>query len=318
MAWLIGIDEAGYGPNLGPFVMSAAAWHVPDDHETTDLWTLLRECVRRHDPSDDDRLIVDDSKAVYAPGGLSALERNLLPIAAPWLTTGTALTNYVEQICPSSHDGLRGEKWYSGNTSLPTEERDGIEMGIQRFDDACKKTDIRRGPVKSVALCTPRFNAILDQCGSKGGILAEALTELLRAFTTELDGDDALHFFADKHGGRNTYAAMLQNALPMGMLLVREEGALRSRYEIIGADRPIHITFQPRADAEHFSVALASMASKYLREVCMIEFNRFWLSHLPGLTPTAGYPNDAIRYMNAIRPVLQKIGLDESAVWRRK
>jgi hypothetical protein len=31
MALLIGMDEAGYGPNLGPLVISATAWEVPGD-----------------------------------------------------------------------------------------------------------------------------------------------------------------------------------------------------------------------------------------------------------------------------------------------
>ena len=30
MAFLIGTDEAGYGPNLGPLVISATVWEVPD------------------------------------------------------------------------------------------------------------------------------------------------------------------------------------------------------------------------------------------------------------------------------------------------
>ena len=30
MSYLIGTDEAGYGPNLGPLVISASVWHVPD------------------------------------------------------------------------------------------------------------------------------------------------------------------------------------------------------------------------------------------------------------------------------------------------
>ena len=31
MPWVVGIDEAGYGPNLGPLVQSAVALRLPDD-----------------------------------------------------------------------------------------------------------------------------------------------------------------------------------------------------------------------------------------------------------------------------------------------
>jgi hypothetical protein len=172
--------------------------------------------------------------------------------------------------------------------------------------------------VRSVATCAPRFNALLDQWGSKGAVLAECLTELLRGLCAELDGDDPFWIFIDKHGGRNTYAAMLQHALPQGMVVVHQEGALRSGYEVLGAGRQIHVTFQPRADSEHFCVALASMASKYLRELFMLEFNRFWQEHVPGLAPTAGYPVDAKRFLTAIIPAMQKLGLAESTVWRRR
>ena len=35
------------------------------------------------------------------------------------------------------------------------------------------------------------------------------------------------------------------------------------------------------------------MASEYVRELCMAEFNRFWLERVKDLKPTAGYPGDA-------------------------
>ena len=39
----------------------------------------------------------------------------------------------------------------------------------------------------------------------------------------------------------------------------------------------------PRADTAAFCVALASMVCKYMREVLMVEFNRYWLDKVPGL-----------------------------------
>ena len=153
--------------------------------------------------------------------------------------------------------------------------------------------------------------------GSKGAVLRHGLTELVRECWS-LDGDEPLTFFIDKHGGRNTYAAMLQDAVPEGMVLTHRESLASSVYSVAGLKRAVRWTFQPRADAEHFPVALASMVSKYVRELLMGEFNRFWCEQVPELKPTAGYPGDARRFYQAIHPILQRLGIAESAVWRRK
>jgi hypothetical protein len=214
---------------------------------------------------------------------------------------------------------LRGEVWYTGATLLPSEaERDAVGPLAACFASACARTGLEWGLVRSVAVCPPRFNGLLDEWGSKGAVLADAMTDLLRANVGAIGGKDPLHFFVDKHGGRNTYAAMLQHALPEGMVVVEQEGAARSAYRFVGVEPEVRVTFQPRADAEHFCVALASMASKYLRELLMLEFNRFWQAHVPGLKPTAGYPGDAARYLASIRPAMDRLGVPESTVWRRK
>src|SRR5690242_10540255 len=70
----IGIDEAGYGPNLGPLVMTAVVAEATERAQeerapvrSIDFWEDLRETVDRAggDPA---RLWVDDSKAILRGG----------------------------------------------------------------------------------------------------------------------------------------------------------------------------------------------------------------------------------------------------------
>src|SRR6186997_3446193 len=81
--WRIGIDEAGYGPNFGPLVMTAVACRVPDDLAGADLWKVLRPAVCRHPQGKRPRLVVDDSKKVYRAGlGFDDLECTALAALA--------------------------------------------------------------------------------------------------------------------------------------------------------------------------------------------------------------------------------------------
>src|SRR5437588_4915474 len=92
MGYLIGTDEAGYGPNLGPLVVSATVWRVEDSPRGVDLYERLYPAVTKdpcdasdpREPSRNDaeakprpatRLWIADSKVVYRPAqGLAALE----------------------------------------------------------------------------------------------------------------------------------------------------------------------------------------------------------------------------------------------------
>jgi hypothetical protein len=186
------------------------------------------------------------------------------------------------------------------------------------FDRACAGAAVEGWLVRSVVIPTPRFNSLLDDGDSKGAVLAHGLVQLLRENLARLPAGESLAFAIDKHGGRNAYAALIQHALPDSMVTAQHEGMSSSVYRVLGLGREVRLRFQPRADAECFCVALASMASKYAREALMLEFNRFWQEHVPGLKPTAGYPGDATRFFEAIRPAAVKLGLKESALWRRK
>src|SRR5262245_61294249 len=121
MPWIIGIDEAGYGPNLGPFVMSAVGCRVPSRQAKSDLWDLVRNSVRRANDEDDGRLLVADSKVVYSPArGLADLETGALVL----LQAGSdelpdCLGRYIECVCPSALPELKQEAWFVGDSPLP-------------------------------------------------------------------------------------------------------------------------------------------------------------------------------------------------------
>ncbi len=321
MAWIIGIDEAGYGPNLGPFVMTAVACRVPPGQDDADLWDLLATAVRRGGPPVADpgspRLLIADSKVVYSTArGLAGLERGVL--ATLWHPPVSCLSALVDRACSEDHADLHVEPWYRGTHGLPGHAQPAeIDNHAASFARACAAAGVRDWWARSVVVCPPRFNALVDAAGSKGAVLGHGLARLLQS-ARELPGAEDLAFFVDKHGGRNTYAAFIQHALPGGAVVARQEEMARSAYEVIGLGRGVRLTFQPRAESACLCVALASMASKYLRELFMLEFNAFWQQHVADLKPTAGYPTDAGRFFEAIRPAIRKLGIDEAAVWRRK
>jgi len=195
---------------------------------------------------------------------------------------------------------------------------DSLAVAAGRLVRCCRKKQLVWGLIRSQIVGPKRFNELLDHWGSKGAVLGEALVELLRS-NQRLDEDsEPLIFVVDKHGGRNNYAAMLQQAFSEGLVMAREEGMSRSVYQVLGLERRIELTIQPRADGEYLCVALASMVSKYVRELLMLEFNRFWEAQVPGLKPTAGYPGDAARFYEEIRPAALKLGIPEQIIWRRR
>src|SRR4051812_5747351 len=170
MPWIVGLDEAGYGPTLGPLVQAVVAARVPDGVGC--LWERLRRGVRRAGDSDDGRVLIDDSKLVHAgPHGLARLERTI----AGTLASGTSIGHFLDCVlCGSAPADLAAEPWYTPDEPIPV-ILDGNDLaGIaERLAETLLSKRVAFGVVRSVATPAPRFNALLDQWESKSAALEQ-------------------------------------------------------------------------------------------------------------------------------------------------
>ena len=326
MHWQFGIDEAGYGPNLGPLVQACVGFLLPEDDPSG--WKTFAKIARRVGEPADDRLVIDDSKKVYSSGGFAALERTVMSRTPLIFFQPTSLHRETHGgYAADCEDSIDDEAWYRGDENLP------IEIGREECQRLYRELWSTIEPYRECAFtskvcitATPRFNDIVCRHGTKSAVVLDRIKSLMKACWEQLDYpaakrepfDEPVRFLCDKLGGRHFYGPFLQEVFPEGWPVAEVESPGESRYRILNLKRDVTVSFMPRADAASLPVALASMVAKYLREVCMKQFNTFWQSHCPGLAPTAGYPVDARRFYAEIGPAMRKLGLHPDKVWRKK
>lgn len=314
MAWRIGIDEAGLGPNLGPFIVSAVVWEVPDDAGEAHLWGIFPD-ILTDDPRDpQQRLAVGDSKALFQPHqGLNALERSVLALLGHRGSFPARLADLHACLGAADTAGCI-EAWIAReHHALPCDGDHGeITVRAAQWREESQRVGWRFHVAVSAVVSPREFNRRLDETGNKATVTSGIHAEVLRR-AWEQTGDGPVTVFSDKHGGRNRYAALLADVFPEDWVEILLESADSSRYRV-GRTR---LWFEPRAE-RYAEVALASMISKYLRELHMHAFNAYWRRELPDLKPTQGYPVDAKRFFAAIEPRLAVHGLTKSDVWRNK
>lgn len=316
LARWVGIDEAGYGPNLGPLVMTAVTAEGPADRPP-DLWGDLALTVSRAG-GPKDRLWVDDSKLVFkGRKGRERLDAGCLAcVESSGQGVPRTLGGLLKALGAGSLEKCEMAPWLDGADPAYPGDWGKVEPALARRP--LEGASWRIVDVRSVVLGPSRFNAGLHATGSKALVHFAAFASLLRATWDAASDVRATSVRSDKHGGRNFYGGLLRDAFPELRIVPGPEGADLSRYELSDPGRTLSLELVPRADAGDGLVALASLVSKSVREHAMDAFNAHWLVRIPGLRPTAGYPGDASRFRSAIEADCRARGLDPDLWWRRK
>jgi len=322
----VGTDEAGYGPNLGPLVISATVWRAPESALKAGLYASLpgMNTSLQDAAGEPDALVFGDSKRLYKPGGgLAVLERGVLAALDTaqdgWPDAGPPSTwrGVLERCDPRCRGLLEDLPWYrSYDAAVPVDATVSEVAGVQRrLRAALAQAGIELVSIRSRIIFPAPFNERVRLC-SKGDALSLWTFELIRELIEPLP-DEPLLIQCDKHGARNRYAPLWQHVFPDDLVEVRRESATESVYGWGPRSRRAEVRFT--VDGERYlPVAAASMTSKYLRELAMRAFNAFWCARVPNLRPTAGYPVDARRFRGEIRDVQRSLDIPDDSLWRMR
>ncbi|GAA4433649.1 hypothetical protein GCM10023155_29830 [Bremerella cremea] len=322
VAYLIGVDEAGYGPNIGPLVIAGTLWRIDDTHDDLaklDLYELLGDVIARKPKAT--HLAIADSKAIYGKrNDLSLLEEAVR-------ATGSHLSHTFpiwDGVCePDLSDdrpvGLA--PWYEGWIHAAPKEDVATRIAERTsgFADCCERTQVAVEEVRTVFLTEKAYNERLHAIGNKSTVLSHASLGLVRRLLERVagQGPQAVRIVCDKHGGRDYYGGLLQHFFPETWWKILEESRGVSRY--YGEVGSSEVTIEFRSKGEGFlPTALASIYAKFHREVAMQAINRYWADQVPGIVETAGYPVDAARFASDTEKRRQELKIPWETFWRLK
>jgi len=160
------------------------------------------------------------------------------------------------------------------------------------------------------------FNRGLNRYGNKANLLSSVSMGLVREALVAVGQEFPVLVDLDRHGGRKRYLSLLMGELEADWIQVVEENPRESLY-LWRRPEGEAVYFRFSVDGERrYPVAMASMQSKYARELAMLCLNEVWRQRIPGIQATAGYPQDAARFVAQLRSQGAGLSVADEALWR--
>jgi hypothetical protein len=306
MTIVAGIDEAGYGPPLGPLIVAGSAWRLRDGAKETALNRLINVSGTAGG------LPIGDSKKLYhGPNTLGRIEtstlghivlgRGVLPLRMDALLDGAV---------DFHHEEVHELPWYGHHLlRMPLPHKSNVDEVLTRTARHAELLADRNVEVLDLILAPvlePRFNELTMHRNTKSWPLFHATGRIIDRLQQRWpDEDMVIHI--DRQGGRIRYADLLAAFFPLAPINTVRESRAESVYRIDCEGRGrVKVHFHVKADGKCAPVALASVAAKTVRELFMVALNEWFAQQVPGLKPTAGYPTDAKRFLKDVAPLLDR------------
>ena len=337
MRLVLGVDEAGYGPNLGPLVVAVSAWAVDSRLEVLDgLEPFAPEFQAASWTPRSAFVPFGDSKKIYQSGkGLAGLNFALRffesifegkpPQKRPWFELGQLAQEDLSRV--ESHPWYRCKNPAKG-LGRASQFDENSEASCRFAREKLLKLGVRLIGFRLRVLDEAYFNECVDRLGNKSDVLGHISLELAWKVLGEcmdFHSFKGIEIYCDRQGGRKKYAGLISQTYERShresqvpFCSVVGESPKTSVYSMRHAGIATSIRFQVHGDSL-FPPAAASMVAKWARESLMERFNGYWREVVgPGLKPTAGYAVDAARFARDIEPWITKLAIEKNQWWRRK
>jgi len=320
MAVLVGIDEAGFGPILGPLVVSSSVFSLPQSLLTADLWQILNKSVantRRHLAG---RLLIADSKKVYnKQKTIKHLQRTVISCIKCLGKAPDTLNQLISLLCPDCLERLQTYPWHSqasGNRLLADEADTAIAAAA--FNRELTSNQMKLLELGSCCLDVAHYNRMVSAVKNKASVLFTATSTLIKRAFDNFAGDKDLQVIVDRQGGRVHYRKVLLRTFADMELKILCENPKTSSYELKAGDKQMRLHFAVGADDRFLPVSLASMVSKYVRELLIGNINHYFTGFDPSLKPTAGYWKDGLRFIGDLKQNIPYVRFDSNQLIRSR
>ncbi|MGB5813306.1 MAG: hypothetical protein WBG86_22410 [Polyangiales bacterium] len=293
---VMGVDENGLGPRLGPLVATSVALQVPSYRRAE----LSRRGLA---------LGLTDSKETGGFGRMAFTESVALAlVGGPPATAPTSADGLLRRLWPGGSASLRARcpnahtaaQCWDVDVRLPAFGGD-FQEGRRILDDLVGRSALTIVDVRSRLACAGMLNA--EHCTGTNKLEVDlSLFEELIDATHTAHGEPLLAV-CGMIGGIRDYASRFSRygggrPTPLRARRGQRRYAIRDLGEI---------RFEVDADARHLPVSLASIVGKYLREVSMLRIGAFYRDAIPGLRLASGYHD----------PVTRRF-IEETEAFRRK
>lgn len=302
---VVGADENGLGPVLGPMIATAVAIEVAA-YDADALRSLGLS------------LSISDSKKTSAFGQMKFAESLALamaeavagavPTTADDLLQSLSLESMdtLTSICPSAS---KPQCW-STRVALPCYGGD-VDVGRRALRRLEAGGVVLRG-AKTRVLCVKRLNQSHAGGTNKLALDLHSFEALIDELARMDPGD--VTAICGMVGGFRKYVENFSRFRERGVDVIAEEKG-RSAYRVRGLGT---VSFEVDADDAHLPVALASNLGKYVRELLMERQNQFYLELDASLERVSGYRDPRTkRFIAASAKLRRRLDVVDECFQRR-